>query len=142
MPSWLVILLLCVASWRLTRLIVKDDFPPILWIRDRVCGGWRPLTSKEQGEVASLQTLPLNKIDEARKFWQMTMSDDGQRYVYRWVWVPDWLAELLSCPWCASGWVSAALVAVTSGTVGLPAPFLVWPAVWGASALLASRSWA
>lgn len=140
MPSWLVILLLCVASWRLTRLTVKDDFPPILWIRDHLCGGWRPLTRAEQETLARLDT-PRRRHLEA--IWSTQETDQvGVRYVHRWRHSPVWLAELLSCPWCASGWVSAALVAVTSGTVGLPAPFLVWPAVWGASALLASRSWA
>jgi hypothetical protein len=69
---------------------------------------------------------------------------DGQvnRYVRRSKRSPYWLAELVSCPWCVSGWLAAALTAAVAFTVGVPAPLLVWGAVWGASALLASREWA
>lgn len=47
----------------------------------------------------------------------------------------DWLAEMLGCPWCLSGWLSIlAVVAVDSATSrSVPVPFLSWLAVWWVS---------
>lgn len=138
MPTWLLIACMIVANYRLTRLMTKDDFPPVLWLRDRLAGGWRPLTRKEQDQLASDPDLLIVT-------WaQDVRSIDGRanRYVRRAKWSPYWLAELVSCPWCVSGWLAAALTAAVALTVGVPAPLLVWGAVWGASALLASREWA
>jgi hypothetical protein len=42
---------------------------------------------------------------------------------------------LISCPWCLSAYVSAALVVACALTVGCPEPLLVWPAAWGAACL-------
>jgi hypothetical protein len=36
MAFWILLLLMCFANFRITRLIVKDDFPPILWIRNKI----------------------------------------------------------------------------------------------------------
>jgi len=41
-------------------------------------------------------------------------------------WVPDWLAELISCRWCASVWVGGGVTLVTWLWIGLPVPLLVW----------------
>lgn len=133
MPLWLLILIMVVAVYRLTRLIVKDTFPPVLWLRDHLVGGWRPLTDAEW-EIAHKEGL-----DQFRP----TSGIDGveNRWINRWRWVPAWLADLLSCPWCASGWVSLALVTAVAFTVGVPAPVLVWPAVWGGGALIAAQKW-
>lgn len=116
-----------IAVYRLTRLGVKDDFPPILWLRDRLAGGWRPLTPKEQGEK-----------------WQDEQDIGGvrSRYVHRATWSPYWLAELVSCPWCLSGWISGAVTALLDLNQSLPDPVLFGFGVWGGAALLASRKWA
>lgn len=140
MPTWLLIACMAVANFRATRLITKDDFPPILWLRDRLAGGWRPLTTREQRD---LSVLPQDKALVLRRTWSVdTYNGVEKRYVYRAGWSPYWLAELVSCPWCVSGWLAAALTAAVAFTVGVPAPVLVWGAVWGASSLLASREWA
>jgi hypothetical protein len=34
--SWLLLLVLSLATFRLTRLAVRDDFPPIAWVRDKI----------------------------------------------------------------------------------------------------------
>jgi Protein of unknown function (DUF1360) len=129
-----VFALLCLAAYRLTRLLIKDTFPPVLWLRDNLVGGWRPLTPGEQ-EIQSRQpggnqAFPLTEIGGVTNRWVTRRS-----------WVPHWLAELLSCPWCASAYVSGALVAVTDITYGVPVPWLVGPAVWAVAALLSSRDW-
>lgn len=143
MSVFLLPLLLVLGSYRLTRLVVKDDFPPMLWIRDRLAGGWRPLTAGEQ----ETQVNDARAWEDEKTPWPIrwTLQEiDGvmNRYVRRASWSPYWLAELLTCPWCASAYVSGAVVALTWWTVGLPVPFLMWLAVWAASALLASREWA
>lgn len=126
-----LIVLMILANYRLTRLVVKDDFPPVLWIRDRLAGGWRPLTSKEQ----AMKSRP--------SVWILG-EEDGEtyRYIKRVKWSPFWLADLISCPWCASGWLAMGVVLVTDITVGVAAPVLAYGAVWALSALLASQDWA
>lgn len=143
MPVWLLIVCMILATYRASRLAARDTFPPVLWLRDRLAGGWRPLTDKE------LETQPLPVMDEEHGVVTghplgSLMRIDGQvnRYVRRAKWSPYWLAELITCPWCVSGWLSAAVVAAVALTVGVPAPVLVWGAVWAGAALLASREWA
>lgn len=133
MSVWLLLVVMSLATYRGTRLVVKDDFPPVLWARDRVAGGWRPLTPGEWKTVwaPGKTPFPVQEID-----------GETCRYIVRWSWVPQWLADLVSCPWCASGWLSLAVTALTASTVGVPAPVLVWGAVWAVSSLLASREWA
>jgi hypothetical protein len=136
MSTWLLTLLMVLAVYRLTRLIVKDDFPPVLWLRDRMVGGWRPLTEKERSRLGS-PGLPVDQVRDV----DYGDGPVGSRYVVRARWVPGWLADLLSCPWCASGWIALGMTVAVAFTVGVPAPVLVWPAVWGGGALLASRRW-
>lgn len=142
MPVWLLILCMAVANYRATRLAVRDDFPPVLWLRDRLAGGWRPLTTREQEKHPV--AIPEADLMVTHPKLGSVMRIDGElnRYVRRASWSPYWLAELVSCPWCVSGWLAAALTTAVALTVGVPAPVLVWGAVWGASALLASREWA
>ncbi len=131
-----VFVLLCLTAYRLTRLLIKDTFPPVMWLRDRLVGGWRPITEEERRTIRSAADhtdVPFATTD---------INGVTNRWVVRRAWVPDWLAELLSCPWCASAYISGALVAVTDVTYGVPVPWLVGPAVWAVAALLSSRSWA
>lgn len=133
--TWFVFALLCLTAYRATRLLIKDTFPPVLWLRDNLVGGWRPVTEGEQ-RIISRQpggNQPFPMTDQNGK---------TLRWVTRRRWVPDWLAELLSCPWCASAYISGGLVAVTDITYGVPVPWLTGPAVWAVAALLASREWA
>jgi hypothetical protein len=132
---WLLIALMALTSYRLTRLITKDTFPPILWMRDRLVGGWRPLTEPEQALVARQpggnQPFPLTEADGVQQRWNTRRR-----------WSPYWLAELLSCPWCASAYVAGGVTAATDIMIGVPAPVLIGFAVWALSALLASKDWA
>lgn len=123
-----------IAVYRLTRFGVKDDFPPVLWLRDRLAGGWRPMTDREMHEMVP-NPFPATET---------MVSADGthMRYVRRAAWSPYWLAELISCPWCLSGWLSGAVVALLDLNQSVPDPVLFGFAVWGGAALLASRKWA
>jgi len=127
--------LLSAVAYRGTRLITKDTFPPVLWLRDRLAGGWRPMTTKE-AEIQSRQpggnlAYPMIEINGVQNLWVTRRS-----------WSPHWLAELLTCPWCASAYVSGALVLVTDCVIGIQWPWLMGGAVWALASLLASRSWA
>jgi hypothetical protein len=129
MPVWLTLALLVLAVYRLTRLAVRDTFPPVLWLRDRIAGGWRPLTP---GELVAPMSVP----------WRSQQQEiDGvmSRYVVRWKRSPQWLADLASCVWCASGWITGAVTAATALTTSLPNPWLVGPAVWGGAVWLLDR---
>lgn len=140
MSVWLLLIVMSLAVYRLTRLVVEDVFPPVLWLRDRLAGGWRPLTEVERQKYEWAQSGPLEQ-----KLMPWPVQDiDGEvnRYVHRWKWVPQWLADLVSCPWCASGWVALGVTAGVWATVGLPVPLLVWPAVWAVGALIAGQEWA
>jgi uncharacterized protein DUF1360 len=125
-----VVLALAVA--RLTRLVVKDTFPPVLWARDRLAGGWRPLTGAEWEDLRK----------SGREKYRPTQAIDGieNRYVTRVKWSPFWLAELITCPWCASGWITGGLTLATDVTVGLPVPWLTGLATWSVGAWLAAKS--
>lgn len=128
MSTPLLLLVMALATYRITRLATRDTFPPALWVRDRLSGGWREMT---EPELATLTKGPdVREIDGVMN-----------RYVRRVSWSPYWLAELVSCPWCASGWISLVVTAATAFTVGVPAPVLVWPAVWAVGALIAAQEW-
>lgn len=142
MPTWLLITCMVLANYRAARLATKDDFPPVLWLRDRLAGGWRPLTTREFEQNPGVRTYGETTVDHPELGALTLIDGQANRYVRRSKWSPHWLAELVSCPWCVSGWLAAALTAAVAFTVGVPAPVLVWGAVWGASALLASREWA
>lgn len=58
-------------------------------------------------------------------------ADPGTRHA------PEWLAELVTCPWCASGWITAAAVALTDWRTSVPLPVFTWGAVWALTALTA-----
>lgn len=130
MSEWYLLAVMALTTYRLTRLVVRDDFPPALWLRDNFVGGWRPLTEKEEADAPDHPEWVIG-----------TSEGERHRLIGRRSWVPGWLAELLSCPWCVSGWIAAGTTALTDWLVGVPAPVLAWGAVWALSALLASRDW-
>lgn len=150
----LLLLVMSLATYRLTRLLVADTLPPVLWLRDRLTDGWRPLTVSERDVYYAFESWsPLGRPDgeemdpgvkrayEALGPFQ-TIDGEPNRYVRRAGWVPQWIADLISCPWCASGWVALGVTGGVWATVGLPVPLLVWPAVWAVGAIVAAQEWA
>lgn len=129
-------LMLSATAYRLTRLVIKDTFPPVLYIRDRLAGGWRKLTGAEQEEYYA-------SPDKGRliREWELDATDLNRRYVRRAKWSPSWLAELITCPWCASAYVSGAVTAVADLTIGVQWPWLMGFAVWALAAPVAARDW-
>jgi hypothetical protein len=143
MDLWLLLIVMSLATYRLTRLAVADTFPPVLWLRDRLAGGWRAPTMKEQHH----NLFPGDEVEEGAlrhvEGLGMFTRTDGELQIYRrrWEWSPFWLAELVSCPWCASGWLAGGVTAGVWWWVVLPVPVLCWLAVWAVGALLAAQEW-
>lgn len=107
MPLWLTLVLLTLATARVTRFLAKDDFPPMFWVRERI-----------------IRMRPDHTVYPA-----------GQTpYENHW-----FLAELITCPYCASAYVAGAGTLIVWGMNGMPLPVLCWLAVWCGAAALAAR---
>jgi hypothetical protein len=132
LSPWFLLASLSLSTFILTKLIVDFDFPPVLWLRDRVVGGWRPLTLAERAD---------HRSDPSSAPAIQQIDGEPHRYLARKGWVPLFFAELMGCPWCVSGWISAATVAGTWAAAGLPVPVLYWLSAWALGALLAQRDW-
>jgi hypothetical protein len=137
---WLYLIMMALSGYRLTVLVVRDTFPPVLWLRDRVVGGWRPLTDKEWSAVRAAGRGEKPFHTQSLDFGG-ARGEQEARWIDRKPWVPYWLAELMSCPWCASGWIALALACAgaAQGFYGWPVAWMVWGSVWAFSALLAAK---
>lgn len=125
--------LLSACAYRLTRLVVRDTFPPVLWLRDQLAGGWRKPTEGEWRTIKdpnTIVTVPMTEVDGQTNIWITRAS-----------WSPDWLAELITCPWCASAYVSGALVGITDCVIGIQWPWLMGISVWAVAAPVTARNW-
>ena len=132
MNPWLLLAVMSLTVFIVTHLIVNLDFPPVLWLRDRVVGGWRPLTMAEQGAPMSASWRCQSEV----------IDGEVNRWIDRTPWVPFFFAELMSCPWCVGAWIALAVTAGASFTVSVPSPVLMGFATWALGSLLASRDWA
>lgn len=136
MDPWILLLTMSLATFILSKLVVDLDFPPVLWVRDRVVGGFRPLTLAEQAKLNN----PRAQREVAEWDIQLINGED-HLWKTRSKRVPLFFAELMSCPWCVSAWASAGVVVGAWATVGIPVPALMWLAVWALGALLAQHEW-
>lgn len=88
-----MLLLTALVVHRLTRLLVRDQFPPIAWPRERLVLYWRP-----------------DMADESARTWYVRRHAEPPQ--------PHWgglgrsLAYLLTCDWCVSIYVAAGVVLV------------------------------
>jgi hypothetical protein len=116
--SWLVLLVFTgLATFRLTRFVVRDDFPLIAVPRRWVVGETNHTYDHEQQKW-----LPENKHEG--RWWY-------------------WFGELVSCHWCASGWIALGITFVaalaTGWDVSIGMWFLLWVATWALGSVLADR---
>lgn len=98
---------LVVAIWRTSRLLVKDDFPPVRVVRD-----WSIRTFGIVG--------PSGELVGGRHL-------GGIGYTVAYIW---------TCSWCMSVWVGAGLVALADWRLSVPFPWLIVAAGSGLSGLL------
>lgn len=122
--TWLILLVFTgLATFRLTRLIVADDFPLVRIPREWVVGEKEHTYVRDPEHPQGGYWLPQNK------------------HVGQWY---HWFGELISCPWCASGWVSLGLVCAvawfTPRDAALVDWLLLWLAAWGIGAVTAAKA--
>jgi hypothetical protein len=118
LDSWLRVLVATIligwATGRATRLVTADDFPPIFTLRQKIRYARPPITRRHKTWNGSS--------------WVHDSKQDDPDY-----W---WFGELVSCLWCASFYISAAITAVTWAWYtqvqdgSFPAPVLVWAGAW------------
>jgi hypothetical protein len=119
--GFLVFVLLALATFRTTRLLIKDEFPPVKWPRDKILN-W------------------LDPDDDWKIEWLAKRNLAGEKLVDP----PDGhlgalgrtIAYLMTCPWCASVWVAAGATYIATLFTSVQLPWLMWPAVAGVSGLL------
>jgi hypothetical protein len=111
MNSWLLVLLIFLATHRLTRLAIADEVPVVKVPRDALIRFLDPTPQM----VAAQPSL--------RGHW----GNKGRA-----------LAYLLECPWCMSTWTGGAIVFATDLFMSVPAPILVWIAASSVTGLIAN----
>jgi hypothetical protein len=109
--AWLTVLLIFLATHRLTRLAVADEVPVVKIPRDAMVKFLDPTPQQRAADPS------------AKGHWGNT----GRA-----------LAYLLECPWCMSAYTGAAVVFVTDLCTSVPTPFLVWIAASSVTGLLAN----
>lgn len=92
----MITFLLVVTVWRVTRLLVVDEFPPVRAVRLWVV--------RTFAEVKADGSLGADR---------------------RWGWLGHALAYLWTCVWCMSVWVGGGVVAAATVWVSVPLPVLV-----------------
>lgn len=113
----LELLVLALASYRITRLITVDT----------ILGHY---PGEVPGDPDKRGTFIRGWLD--RRFYDSNGADLGP--------IRGWLGALYSCPWCMGVWVSAALwYAATQTTWSFVEPVCVIAAIAGAQGYIASR---
>lgn len=103
----LLMLGLLVAVWRVTRLLVRDEFPPVRKIREWMIATFAVVNG--EGEIV------------AGRRW------GGLGYAVGYVW---------TCPWCMSVWVGLGVWAAADWRLSVPYPWLLVAAGSGLSGVL------
>lgn len=103
----ITLLLVVVATWRITRLLVRDEFPPVRAVRDWVTTTFADVTPS--GELTP------------SKQWGVL----GHTVAYLW-----------TCTWCMSVWVGAGVVFTLGHWLSVPLPWLVVAAASAGAGLL------
>lgn len=87
---------LVVASWRLQRLLVKDEFPPVRWFRERVIR-------------TMADTAADGSLTAGRRFGQPGLA----------------VAYVFTCYWCMSFYTGLVVWGLTDWRLSVPYPWLI-----------------
>ena len=112
MPVWLLYAVISLVTFRVTRLIVKDTFPPVGVPRDHLINWWAP-----DGD------------------W----VDEHPKAMPHWGAVGRSLRYLFTCPWCMSVWVAPGVIWVFTRFVSVPLPYAAWVVAAAATGLIATK---
>jgi hypothetical protein len=91
----LYVVLVALATHRVTRFITRDYFPPVKVPRDAFCERWGTYVEDEEGRPLRGDAL---RVSISGKRTNIVMRS---------------LAYLWECDWCASAWVGAGLTYLT-----------------------------
>lgn len=94
----LLALALIVTIWRVTRLLLIDEFPPARWLRGAF--------------------LRLGVPDDRGNL----VGGIGPRWIS---WLTHSIAYIWTCPWCMSVWAGAAVVAIADVRFSVPLPWCI-----------------
>jgi len=101
-PHWMTVLLVCLATYRLTRFITKDAFPLIAGPRRWVDTQWNPFPDENvwQSYKQSPPAAKVIVIENLRKTGVRFKPNGFLRSI----------AYLIGCAWCTSIWVAGGVV--------------------------------
>lgn len=119
-PHWVTLLLIAAATFRLTRFITRDAFPPMALTREWIQSKWDPFDDK------SWENWKLYTGEERA----LLIKGLRERGVPKPSQLKRSIAYLVTCVWCVSIWVGAG---VTLFAVLTPSHWVSWeyaPLVW------------
>jgi hypothetical protein len=100
-PVWFVYLLISLTTFSVTRLVIKDTFPPLGVPRNHLINWWDP----DEDWIVERASDPAKPIPVAH-----------------WGAVGRSLRYLFTCPWCMSVWVGAIVTWIFTLYVSVPLP--------------------
>lgn len=145
----LTVAVIVLAVYRATRLIIRDDFPPVARLRDRILAAHPTVDetfygSEVEDPTATVTTITTLPTLIGRKSRRVEVVTDGDPYSRdengtltvgpegHPIWTPtagDPWGILVTCAWCASFWISVAASIAVAATAGIGLPVVVWLAV-------------
>lgn len=133
-PHWMLVALVTLATYRLTRLITADAFPPIARPRRWLDKHWNPFPDQDAWEAYASSPPEVRKIvnENLRQQYGIRSRPTGWRRS---------IAYLVGCAWCTSIWVGAGVSAFAMIFIGLTWPWfvLVWLSASAVTGLVTQR---
>lgn len=117
MPVWFLYVIIWLTTFRVTRLIIQDTFPPVAWPRQKILDWLKP----DYEEF--FRTHDVNEEPPKAHLGAFGRS----------------LHYLGTCPWCMSVWVGAGVVWIFTLYVSVPLPFVAWITASAVTGLIAKN---
>lgn len=123
-PHWVMIVLLCLATHRATRMITRDAFPPFRVPREWIDVHW----GMDDEQISILKDA---KKQEPEAMKHLKIPGPLKRS----------FAYLVTCDWCTSIWVGAGLTAFFMIFIGFTWPWFIplWLTASSVTGLIAQR---
>jgi Protein of unknown function (DUF1360) len=122
LPHWMTVLLICLATHRLTRFVTRDAFPLVAVPREWIDRHW----GMEESDIRELKAAKL-----ANPSFQLHYPNIFKRS----------FAYLITCDWCTSIWTAAAITTFVMIFIGFTWPWwiLSWLTASTVTGLIAQR---
>lgn len=133
-PSWLLVVLTCLATYRVTRFITADAFPPVAGPRRWIDKHWNPFPDANAWE--SYREAPVEAQLIVREGLRQQLGIKSRPTGLK-----RSLAYLIGCAWCTSIWVAGGLAGLLMLTVGMGAMWalLLWLTASAVTGMIAQR---